>query len=47
MMVYKILQTLYKSILRKMLIKAIDDPETEVDDFIVGVIDKVMLYKEE
>ena len=31
----------YKSILRDLLVKAIDNPDSEVDDFIVAMLDRL------
>lgn len=34
----------YKAILRDLLIKAIDNPDSEVDEFIVAMLDRLFEY---
>jgi len=34
----------YKSILRDLLIKAIDNPDSEVDEFVVAMLDRIFDY---
>lgn len=37
------LRTIYNNFLREVLIKAIDDPDSEVDDLVIAVLD--ILFK--
>lgn len=34
----------YKVILRPLVLKAIDDPDSEVDDFVMGILDRIFDY---
>lgn len=42
----KIVQMLYKAILRGLLLKAIDDPDTEWDDIVLSIVDRAFDYKD-
>ena len=44
--IYRALQLVYADILRPLLIKAIDDPDSEADEFALSIIDKLFDYKE-
>lgn len=35
---------LYRMVLRDLLVKAIDDPDSEVDDFVVALFDRIFEY---
>ena len=43
---YAILCFAYKSVLRDLVKKAIDDPDSEIDDFVLSLLDKLFDYKE-
>lgn len=43
--IWNLAKYLYAHILREILIKAIDDPSTEWDDFVLSICDKVFDYK--
>ena len=43
---YAILCFAYKSVLRDLVLKAIDDPDSEVDDLILEILDRLFDYKE-
>ena len=45
-LIYKMACMLYGSFLRVLLKKAIDDPDTEWDDFVLNLCDKVFNYEE-
>ena len=38
---WSIIKFAYRSILRDLLIKAIDNPDSEVDEFIVAMLDRL------
>lgn len=40
-LVYTILRMIYKTVLRDTLVKAIDDPNSDVDEMIVGLLDRI------
>ncbi len=40
----RIVRWVYRYIMRPALIKAIDDPNTDVDDFVIEVLDKLFKY---
>jgi hypothetical protein len=42
--VWGLIKLLYRSILRDLVVKAIDDPDSEVDDFILGLLDRIFEY---
>ena len=44
--VYEVLKALYEPILRELLLKAIDDPDSKVDDFVVKLFDILLDYQE-
>lgn len=45
MLILSIMGTLYKMVLRNLLVKAIDDPDEEWDDLILIMADGVFNYK--
>jgi len=46
MVIMKVMGMLYSQILRSLLKKAIDDPEQEWDDFVLGLCDKIFGYED-
>jgi len=46
MVIMKVMSMLYDQILRGLLRKAIEDPEQEWDDFVLGLCDKIFGYTE-
>ena len=42
--IWFLIKLVYKTILRDLLIKAIDDPDSEVDDFVVAMLDRLFEY---
>lgn len=44
--VYTVLCYVYKVILRDLVKKAIDNPDSEVDDFVLSLLDKLFNYSE-
>jgi len=44
--IYVIICYAYKTILRDLVKKAIDDPDSEVDEFVLSLLDKLFDYKE-
>ena len=44
--ILRIIEFAYATILRKLVVKAIDDPESEVDDFILELLDRLFNYKQ-
>lgn len=47
MAIWEIAKMAYSVILRDLLKKAIDDPNTEWDDIVLGICDKIFEYAEE
>jgi len=45
-LVFKLLNLAYSEILRSLLIKAIDDPEQDIDELIISILDRLFDYKE-
>lgn len=43
--IMKVMSMLYSQILRDLLRKAIDDPDQEWDDFVLGLCDKIFGYE--
>jgi len=43
--IWTIVKMSYKIILRPLLVKAIDDPDSEVDDFILRLLDNLFEYE--
>jgi len=43
---WTVAKTLYKMVLRDLLIKAIGDPDVEWDDWVLGVCDKIFDYED-
>ena len=41
---YALIKLAYATILRKLVLKAIDDPNSEVDDIVMGVLDRLFDY---
>lgn len=46
-MLYKALCMVYSSALRKLVLKAIDDPDSEIDDIAMKVMDSLFDYEGE
>jgi hypothetical protein len=42
--IYALIKLAYKSILRDLVKKAIDNPESEVDEFVLSLLDKLFDY---
>jgi len=42
--IWTIIKMIYKIILRPLVLKAIDDPESEIDDFVMEVLDRIFEY---
>jgi len=45
MIIFDLLKTVYAKILRPLLIKAIDDPNEQWDDFVLSIVDKLFDYE--
>lgn len=43
-LIYTIMKQLYATVLRDLLVKAVDDPESDHDDLILSIIDRVFDY---
>ncbi len=39
-----IMRLIYKTILRDLVFKAIDNPDSEIDDFVLKLLDKIFDY---
>lgn len=39
-----IIKFVYKTILRELIVKAIDNPDSEVDEFILAMLDRLFDY---
>jgi len=44
--IYRIICYAYSVVLRDLVKKAIDDPDSEVDEFVLSLLDKLFDYKE-
>ena len=44
--IYSLLCYAYKTLIRKILLKAIDDPDQSFDDVIMALLDKLFNYEE-
>jgi len=42
-----IMRLIYKTILRDLVFKAIDNPDSEIDDFVLKLLDKIFDYNGE
>ena len=42
--IYALVKLAYATILRKLVLKAIDDPDSEVDDVVMGILDRLFDY---
>ena len=42
--IWTIVRLVYKSILRPLVFKAIDDPDSDIDDFVLGILDRIFEY---
>ena len=42
--IWTIVKLVYKTILRPLVFKAIDDPDSEVDDFVLALLDRIFDY---
>jgi len=45
--VWTVVKMVYRTILRPLVKKAIDDPESEVDEFVLMLLDNLFEYKTE
>ncbi len=45
--IWKLIKYAYGLILRPLVLKAIDDPESEVDDFVMRLLDNLFEYEKE
>lgn len=43
-LIFKFLTMVYAQVLRPLLVKAIDDPDEEWDDMILGIVDRLFNY---
>lgn len=41
---YEILQKLYSLVLRKIIVKALEDPESEFDEWVIKLLDSLFGY---
>jgi hypothetical protein len=44
LMIYDLVCLAYSKILRDLVVKAIDDPDSEIDDLIVSLLDKLFNF---
>jgi hypothetical protein len=44
--IYKILCMIYSQLLRPLVVKAVEDPDEQWDDMLMGILDKLFDYKE-
>ena len=44
--IYELIQRLYAGILRDIIVKAVDDPDSEWDEFGMNILDKLMGYED-
>ena len=44
--IFGLVRTVYGKVLRPLLVKAIDDPNEEWDDVVLGIVDRVFQYPE-
>lgn len=44
--VFELLNLAYSNILRSLVLKAIDDPDSEVDELVMSILDRLFNYKE-
>ncbi len=42
--VFFILRMVYKTILRDLVVKAIDNPDSDVDEFVIAMLDRLFVY---
>lgn len=42
--VFFIIKLVYKTILRELIVKAIDNPDSEIDDFVLAMLDRLFDY---
>jgi hypothetical protein len=42
---WTIIKLIYKVILRPLVLKAIDDPDSEIDDFVMRILDNIFEYE--
>ncbi len=42
---WTVIKMVYKVILRPLVLKAIDDPDSEVDDFVMRILDNIFEYE--
>jgi len=44
--VFELLNMAYSKILRSLVLKAIDDPDSEIDELVMSILDRLFNYKE-
>lgn len=42
---WRIIKLIYRHIFRQLLLNAIDDPESEIDDFVMRLLDNLFEYE--
>ena len=42
---WTLIKLLYSSLIRPVLVKAVESSSTEIDDFVLGILDKVFDYE--
>jgi len=42
---WTIIKMVYKIILKPLVLKAIDDPDSEIDDFVMEILDRIFEYE--
>lgn len=45
MLIYNLMKVAYAQILRDLLLKAIDDPDSEWDDIVLSITDSIFNYE--
>lgn len=45
LLIMELIQAAYAKLLRPLLVKSIDDPDTEWDDVVLSVIDRIFDFK--
>lgn len=44
---WTLIKLAYRIILRDLVVKAIDDPDSDIDDFVIGLLDRLFDYGSE
>lgn len=42
--IWKLIKIAYALILRPLVVKAIDDPDSDIDDFVMEILDRIFDY---